>query len=90
MNDDDDYISFGDVSRNRMDIQCQYGSQYIDGSCGRVNLGEGLRFKNIDSHSYHNIKIHKDDVEEFVRRYKNHIEQLNNLFEYSQDVKKNG
>ena len=76
---DNDYIPFGDIARNRMEMQCQYASQHINGSCGRVNLGEGLRFKNIDGHSYHDIKIHKNDVEEFVRRYKNHIKHLNDL-----------
>ena len=66
---DDDYVNFGNVSRGRLGLQCQYGSQYINGSCGRVNLGNGLRFKNVDSYNYHSLKIHKDDVERFVKRY---------------------
>ena len=70
------YVNFGDVSRRELGLQCQHGSQYINGSCGRVNLGKGLRFINVSSFSYHAIRIHKDDVEEFVSRYKQHMKEL--------------
>ena len=54
----------------RMGLQCQYGSRYITGRMqGYPNLGEGLRFRKLDSGSYHDIEIHKDDVAEFVRRF---------------------
>ena len=65
---EDDYVNFGDVSRGRLGKQCQYGSQYVDGSCGRGCLGDGLRFKG-NTNDYHSLKIHKDDVERFVKRY---------------------
>ena len=71
----DEYVDFGDVSRQQLGEQCQYGSRYIDGYLeGWPNLGEGLRFKGYDSNgrvnNYHEMKIHKDDVAEFVRRVK--------------------
>jgi len=31
-------------------------------------LGEGLRVKG-DSDKYHDMIIHKDDIDEFIRRY---------------------
>lgn len=72
-----DYVEFGDVARGRCNQQCQYASRYIniDGRWterGYPQLGLGLRFLNLDTCSYHDILIHKDDVEEFVRRYEEH------------------
>lgn len=71
----DIYVDFGDVSRQQLGEQCQYGSRYIDGRIdGYPNLGHGLRFKGYDSNgrinNYHDMKIHRDDVAEFVRRVK--------------------
>lgn len=72
---DDTYVDFGDVSRQKLGEQCQYGSRYIDGYIpGWPNLGDGLRFTGYDSNgrinNYHDMKIHHDDVAEFVRRVK--------------------
>ena len=70
------YVNFGDVSRKRLGLQCQHGSRYVDGAIdGWENLGKGLRFKGKAS-DYHSLKIHKDDVEEFVRRYKEYLNQF--------------
>lgn len=66
----DDYISFGDFARNILGQQCQYASQSIP------NLGNGLRFKNLNTGSYHDIKIHKDDTKAFETRYKKFKEDL--------------
>lgn len=60
----DGFVGFGDVARSRCKQQCQYVSRYVP------NLGEGLRFRGEPS-DYHFLEIHKDDVNEFVRRYKN-------------------
>ena len=71
----DSYVNFGDVSRKHLNIQCQYGVRYIKGYNGVVGfsadfpaLGTGLRFMG-DETNYHDLKIHKDDVAEFVRRF---------------------
>ena len=69
---DPDYVDFGDIARGRLGEQCQYGSRYIEGGlAGYPSLGDGLRFMGNQA-NYHSWKIHKDDVEEFVQRVKNH------------------
>ena len=72
------YVNFGDISRGQLGIQCQYGSRYTDGGCGWKNLGEGLRFKG-NTNIYHSLRIHKDDVEEFVNRYNKHMKEIREL-----------
>ena len=68
---DHGYSPFGDFCRNRLGQQCQYGSRYITGRLeGYPALGEGLRFLNEDSGNYHSIRIHRDDMDEFERRYR--------------------
>lgn len=67
--DEDGFVDFGEVSRNLLGKQTQYGSRYINGDFGEYpKLGEGLRIKG-SSADYHFIKIHKDDIDEFYRRY---------------------
>jgi len=68
--DSEGFVFFGDIARKFLNSQCQYASRYIDGAIeGYPKLGDDLRFKG-ETHNYHNIKIHKDDVAEFIRRYK--------------------
>lgn len=71
---DQGYSPFGDFCRSRLGQQCQYGSRYIDGRLeGYPNLGEGLRFKG-DPSDYHFVRIHRDDMDEFERRYKEYLQ----------------
>jgi len=65
--DDPDFVSFGNVARRQIGEQAQYASRYVGGRHGSPDLGKGLRFKG-DPRDYHFLLIHKDDVEEFVRR----------------------
>lgn len=68
---DGGYTSFGDVAREQLGQQCQYASRYVTGrNDDYPNLGEGLRFKNLDDGNYHAILIHRDDIDTFVQRYK--------------------
>lgn len=76
-----DFVNFGDMARQRLEMQCQYACRYTgavkgDGTIdpdywkgidGSPCLGEGLRFRG-STKDYHFMEIHKDDVEEFVRR----------------------
>jgi len=72
---DNGHSSFGDFSRSRLGQQCQYGSRYILGRIeGYPALGEGLRFENLDRSDYHSIRIHRDDMDEFERRYRAHCD----------------
>jgi len=64
---EDNYVNFGDVCRGQLGIQCQYGMYYLEGLGGYPNLSEGIRIKG-DINWWHELKIHKDDVDEFVRR----------------------
>lgn len=83
---DGGYSPFGDFCRSRLGQQCQYGSRYIDGRLeGYPNLGEGLRFNNghgyngqireLDASDYHAVRIHRDDMDEFERRYRAYQEE---------------
>lgn len=65
--DVDGFVNFGDVARNLLNMQCQYASYYVGGVASRPDLGEGLRIIG-DAHNYHSLRIHKDDVVEFVQR----------------------
>ena len=69
MDKNPDYVSFGDVARNRCGEQCQYVSRLVNGRHGNPELGIGLRFLG-DPSDYHFLLIHKDDVETFVGRVK--------------------
>jgi len=66
--DKDGYVEFGEVSRGILKEQCQHGSKFITGVSGYPMLADGLRTLNPDPGNYHAIKIHHDDVEEFVKR----------------------
>jgi hypothetical protein len=67
-----DFVNFGDLAREQLGEQAQYASRYIDGRIpGYPNLGHGLRFEG-DPADYHDVRIHRDDVEEFVRRWISH------------------
>lgn len=75
---EEDYVDFGDVARKQLGIQSQYASRYLDGVNGEYpNLGKDLRISG-DPRDYHRVQIHKDDVAEFVKRYKEY-QKLNKL-----------
>ncbi|PCI29406.1 hypothetical protein COB55_02240 [Candidatus Wolfebacteria bacterium] len=67
--DTDGFVSFTDVSQNELPQQCQYSSRYINGYAGYPDLGKGLRVTDTDK-DYYDIRIHIDDIPEFVLRYK--------------------
>ena len=62
------FVRFGEVAIGELKQQSQYASRYVNGEIeGYPNLGEGLRFEG-DPSDYHSLRIHQDDIEEFVRR----------------------
>jgi hypothetical protein len=63
-----DYLRFETVIQERLNEEGQYVSRYVDGALGCPNLGDGLRFEG-DPIYFTTFKIHKDDVEVFIRRY---------------------
>jgi len=56
-----DWISLGDVCRNRLGMQCQYGSRYANDIC------KDLRIIGTTA-DYHSMQIHREDVDEYVGR----------------------
>jgi len=73
---EEDYVFFGPVAREQLDMQCQYASHYVGGRSydGSPDLAQGLRFLGRPQ-DYHELKIHKDDVAEFVRRVQEYREK---------------
>ena len=73
--DENGFVNFGDVARSLLNQQSQYASRYVDGQLdGRPNLGKDLRFEGSPM-DYHDLKIHKDDIQEFVDRVKQYREE---------------
>lgn len=72
--DQNGYVNLGDVSRNAFGRQAQHGCRYfyklIAEATGIPYLGEGLRILGT-TENYHAMKIHRDDIEEAIRRYEN-------------------
>ncbi len=76
--DNDNYINFGDMVSSRLGTPCQYASRYIHGRIeGWPKLSDGLRFKGEPINGWHSVMIHIDDVNEFVRRVREHIGFVN-------------
>jgi hypothetical protein len=67
-----EYINFGNLCRNELGIQSQYGYHYITGIGGSPNLSEGIRLKGGNNHDYHSLYIHKDDADTFKNRVMNY------------------
>lgn len=66
------YVSFWDLARNIINMQAQYAARYVDWAFDEYpNLWKWLRFKG-NTDDYHFLMIHKDDILEFVKRFKNH------------------
>lgn len=53
-------------------MQAQYCSRYLNGHGDNPNLGEGLRIRGTTA-NYHSLEIHKDDVDVFIKRYKDYV-----------------
>lgn len=68
---DEEYTYFGDVARS-LGSQAQYCSRYLNGQGDYPNLGRGLRIRGTVA-NYHALEIHKDDVDEFIKRYNEYI-----------------
>ncbi|MDD5749465.1 MAG: hypothetical protein PHO91_01600 [Patescibacteria group bacterium] len=72
--DENGYVHFGDIALDLLRQQSQYASRYVNGKIeGYPSLGDDLRFQG-DPSEYHELLIHKDDIQEFIKRvreYKN-------------------
>lgn len=65
------FVSFGDVARDQLGMQCQYAARYVGGRHGATNLSEHLRIVGRPE-DYHDLRIHEADIAEFVHRVREH------------------
>ena len=66
--DTDRFVEFGDMAVSVLQRQCQYVSRYTtDTDEQRPNLSKDLRIQG-SADDYHEMKIHKDDIPEFLKR----------------------
>ncbi|MEA2097935.1 MAG: hypothetical protein U9P70_02575 [Patescibacteria group bacterium] len=76
--DEDGFVSFSDVASKILNGTTQQISRYADGRLedgGYPNLAEDLRFSG-KMDMYHSLRMHKDDVEEFVKRVEEYREKI--------------
>ncbi|HEY5588383.1 MAG TPA: hypothetical protein VIK86_05440 [Candidatus Paceibacterota bacterium] len=67
--DPNGYLRLGDISREEFGgRQSKNISSLLDGSEG-INLGENLKYEG-NSGNYSDMKIHIDDLNEFIKRVK--------------------
>jgi hypothetical protein len=65
------WVSFEEAA-DKIGIQSQYASRYVRGdedhaNCGNPGSVRAIRFRG-DPDDYHDLLIHKDDVDDFVSR----------------------
>jgi hypothetical protein len=72
--DSEGYLSVASFAVAELGRQSKSVASLLDGEEGtspEYNLGEGLRYKGA-SGNYSDMKIHIDDLENFIERVKNH------------------
>lgn len=70
-----EFLSFGDVARELLNMQAQYASYFLRGAGNFPRIADDLRIKGNPA-DYHSIQIHRDDVAEFVVRAKTELSVL--------------
>ncbi len=66
--DTNGFVELGEVSRSLLKMQGQYGARYADDiDSDYPNFGQDLRIIG-NAGNYHDMKIHADDIEEFVNK----------------------
>ena len=72
--DKDGFVYVGDFSTQELRRQSKSVAAFLDGEEGAepgTNLGNGIRFKG-SSGNYSDMKVHIDDLEEFIERVRNY------------------
>ena len=74
------FVTFRFATR-KCGLSNQYGSSYILGTDNKPACGEGLRFRNWPNQGsdYHNIQIHRDDVDTFVERVQGYRREIGQI-----------
>jgi hypothetical protein len=71
--DENGFISVGDFATTELRRQAKSIASFLDGDEGtnpEADLGGGLNFKG-KSGNYSDMKIHIDDLDEFIKRVRN-------------------
>lgn len=72
--DKNGFIYVGDFATQELKRQSKSVASFLDGEEGAepdINLGNGIRFTG-SSGNYSDMKIHVDDLEEFIKRVRNY------------------
>lgn len=72
--DKEGFVYVGDFSTQELKRQSKSVASFLDGEEGTepdINLGNGIRFKG-SSGNYSDMKVHVDDLEEFIKRVRNY------------------
>ena len=72
--DKEGFIFIGDFATQELKRQSKSVASFLDGEEGlepEINFGTGLKFKGT-SGNYSDMKIHIDDLEEFIKRVRNY------------------
>jgi hypothetical protein len=72
--DEDGYVLFWDVANRFFKEQIPDAVRFLKGYGDKPNLGEDLRIKIDSLKTLHDIRIHKDDIGEFLKRYQEYAE----------------
>lgn len=70
-----EFLSFGDVARELLNMQAQYASYFLRGAGNFPRIADDLRIRGNPA-DYHSVQIHRDDVAEFVARAKVELASL--------------
>ncbi|MBP9782708.1 MAG: hypothetical protein KBC50_03195 [Candidatus Pacebacteria bacterium] len=72
--DKEGFVSIGDFATQELKRQSKSIAAFLDGDEGiqpEINFGEGIRFKG-SSGNYSDMKVHVDDLEEFIKRVRDY------------------
>lgn len=75
--DKNGFVRVGDFSNQELRRQAKSIASLLDGEEGlspEYNFGEGIRYVGA-SGNYDTMKVHIDDLEEFIKRVKNHYKE---------------
>lgn len=68
------YIDLGTVVHDMLDMQMQYAVRYLD-SDKYPTISAGIRWQG-NLVDYHEIRIHSEDVNTFVKRVQEHLRSI--------------
>lgn len=76
--DENGFVRVSDFANQELRRQAKSIASLLDGEEGlspEYNLGEGVRYVGA-SGNYDTMKVHIDDLEEFIKRVKNHYKEI--------------